>query len=280
MLRLLGDTLQFPAFDTTRSIDEVRTWLDSATSPQADCLTIQDSVKYCAGVKLLVCGLSQDARMYLEPLELTYGGNLRFQFDLAALYTTADRPAESFRIARRLTLKIPVSRRATAPLYLYNLSYPFYYYSIIKKTAANDSVDPFVVLGVMRQESIFNAGIVSKAGAIGLLQLMPETARTVAGNMAERFSLDSLKSPAVNIRYGSYYLKKLIEQSNGDLVTAIAGYNAGPPKAKRWQAKNKGKPFDLLVEDIGFDETRNYVKKVLANYWTYTALARLNQSKY
>jgi soluble lytic murein transglycosylase len=239
---------------------------------------LKDSVKYYVGAKLLTCGLAQVARAYLEPLELTYAGNLHFQFDLSFLYSAVDRTAESFRVARRLSQRIPVSRRTTTPLLLYNLSYPVHYFTTIKQTATADSVDPFLVLGVMRQESVFNAGIVSKAGAVGLLQLMPETAKTVARNLAERFSADSLKNPAANIRYGSHYLRKLLMQCNGDLITAIAGYNAGPSKAQLWQEKNKGKPFDLLVEDIGFDETRNYVKKVLANYWTYSALARFNRS--
>jgi soluble lytic murein transglycosylase-like protein/tetratricopeptide (TPR) repeat protein len=279
MLLALGDTLLFPAFDTTRSTEAIVSWLDSAGSSHAeDTLTQRDTAKYYAGVKLLLCGLPQVAGSYLEPLELAYAGNLGFQFDMSVMYTAAGRPAESFRVARRLAQRIPIPCRAGAPLYLYNLTYPLYYYDMIKKTATADSIDPFLVLGVMRQESVFNAGIFSKAGAVGLLQLMPETAKTVAKSLSERFSAESLKVPATNIRYGSHYLRNLLMQCNGDLITAIAGYNAGPIKAKRWQEKNQGKPFDLLVEDVGFDETRNYVKKVLANYWTYSALSRFNRT--
>jgi soluble lytic murein transglycosylase len=70
-------------------------------------------------------------------------------------------------------------------------------------------------------------------------------------------------------------VKKLLDQFRGNIVQAIAAYNGGPPAITRWFEQNKKKTFDLFVEDIGYDETRGYVKKVLANYWTYRILSRM-----
>ena len=127
----------------------------------------------------------------------------------------------------------------------------------------------------MRQESVFNPVIVSRAGALGLMQLMPSTAKDVATEMSETFVEDSLTRLSTNIRYGSHYLKKLLDKFGGNMVLALAAYNGGPPMVMEWLEKNKHKTFDLFIEDIGYDETRGYVKKVLANYWTYRGLARI-----
>jgi soluble lytic murein transglycosylase len=105
------------------------------------------------------------------------------------------------------------------------------------------------------------------------MQLMPATAQNVCRELGEQYNADSLYRPSVNIRQGTYYIKRLLEQFNGNLVLAIASYNGGPNKATEWYEKNKRTTFDLFIEDIGFTETRGYVKKVLANYWTYRRFA-------
>jgi soluble lytic murein transglycosylase-like protein len=86
--------------------------------------------------------------------------------------------------------------------------------------------------------------------------------------------VDSLTQPGFNIRYGVYYLRELLDQFNENLVLVLAGYNGGPHNARKWYERNKHEEFDLFVEDLLYSETRNYVKKVLGNYWTYQYLAR------
>jgi soluble lytic murein transglycosylase len=77
-----------------------------------------------------------------------------------------------------------------------------------------------------------------------------------------------------NIRYGTSYLRELLDEFNDNIVLVIAGYNGGPINAKRWFEVNKDQDFDLFIEDIEFTETRTYVKKVLSNYWTYRLLSK------
>jgi soluble lytic murein transglycosylase len=190
------------------------------------------------------------------------------------VYSTIGDPRSSYRIGRRLIGRIPTISRSALPLQIYSLAYPFAFFNVIKQAADSDTIDPFLILGIMRQESIFNPHAVSRAGAIGLMQLMPLTARKVADELGETFVSDSLTRHGTNIRYGSHYLKKLLDQFQGNMVRAIAGYNGGPQAITKWFVQNKKKNFDLFIEDIGFYETRGYVKKVLANYWTYKILAR------
>ena len=275
MLTLSGDTAQLPAFDTTNDWASARQWLDSISSSGKDTLSQADSIAFERGVRLVFSGLGDLARDYFEPLETVYQANLKFQFDLSSLYRIINDPAASFRLGRRLMWRIPLTFRTQTPLPVYDLGYPFVFFDIVDQSARADGIDPFLILAVMRQESVFDPGIISRAGAMGLMQLMPFTAKAVAAELSETFVEDSLKGLSTNIRYGSHYLKKLLDKFGGNMVLALAAYNGGPPMVMEWLEKNKHKTFDLFIEDIGYDETRGYVKKVLANYWMYRGLARI-----
>jgi Soluble lytic murein transglycosylase and related regulatory proteins (some contain LysM/invasin domains) len=279
MLALSGDTAQLPAFDTINDWAGARHWLDSIVSPARDTLSQADSIAFERGVRLVFSGLGSLARDYFEPLEIAYTANLVLQFDLAVLYRIVNDPTASYRLGRRLMWRIPMACRTKTPLAVYNLGYPFAFFDVVEQAARTDGIDPFLILAVMRQESVFNPTIVSRAGAVGLMQLMQPTAKAVAAELSETFFVDSLTRLSTNIRYGSHYLKKLLDQFGGNMVLALAAYNGGPPVVLAWLEKNKHKTFDLFIEDIGYDETRGYVKKVLANYWTYRSLARIMRIK-
>jgi soluble lytic murein transglycosylase len=133
-----------------------------------------------------------------------------------------------------------------------------------------DAPDPALVLGLMRQESSFDAGIVSHAGAVGLMQLMPDTARQAGGRGA------ALSDPATNMRLGEVYLQSLLTQFGGVVPYALAAYNAGPHRARAWITANgdaaaTGDADAMLdwIEMIPFGETRNYVQRVLENRTIY-----------
>jgi tetratricopeptide (TPR) repeat protein len=274
-LSIHGDTtVSAYGFNTAGDFSYARQWLDSVSSDTRDSLSERDSGYLEICMKLALAGCPAPARYYLESLESRYPGNLRLQFDIGMAYSVINDPRSCSRIGRRLVWRVPPASRDGLPAQIYSLSYPFAFFDYIKQTAASDTVDPFLVLGIIRQESVFNPAAVSRAGAVGLMQLMPFTARKVAAELAEPFSADSLTSWATNIRYGSHYLKKLLDQFQGNMVQAIAGYNGGPQAIAKWFEQNKKKNFDLFIEDIGYYETRGYVKKVLANYWTYKLLAR------
>jgi soluble lytic murein transglycosylase len=137
-----------------------------------------------------------------------------------------------------------------------------------------------VILGVIRQESSFDTGVVSPVGARGLMQLMPATAAMLAKKLGQFAPLPSLTSdPALNIQLGTAYLHDLISQFGGAVPLAVAAYNAGPNRVVDWLAGNgdpRGSqasgPIDMVdwIELIPFDETRNYVQRVSENIMIYT----------
>jgi soluble lytic murein transglycosylase len=122
----------------------------------------------------------------------------------------------------------------------------------------------------MRQESRFVDYARSGAGAQGLMQIMPNTAKWIARQLGlDRNAYTKMREPEANIRFGTYYLKRIQDGLQGSPVLATAGYNAGPGRARRWQADT---PLEgaVYVETIPFTETREYVKKVLANAIYYS----------
>ena len=135
--------------------------------------------------------------------------------------------------------------------------------------AREHGLDEAWVLGVARQESRFIADARSSAGAMGLMQLMPATARWVAGKLGvQGFRQSVVTDLDINISLGTYYLKHVLETLDNQPVLASAGYNAGPGRARAWRSQDAMESA-IYVETIPFDETRDYVKKVMANATFY-----------
>jgi len=250
----------------------MRAWLDTLTPWSKKKFSAKDSVDLIRGAALLMAAQPTEAEMFLDRFESGYAENLQLQYDLACGYAIAGSKALSFRVARRLAWRIPMESRAGRPLQVLSIIYPPFYSAEIAKYAARFGVDPLLVSAVMRQESIFDYQIVSPAGAIGLMQVMPTTGEGIARELKETFAEDSLYNYETNIRYGTFYIKKRSTQFEGNNVLVLCSYNAGAHNAIKWQERNKNLDPDLFVEDIGFFETRGYVKKVMGNYWTYQQL--------
>jgi soluble lytic murein transglycosylase len=141
----------------------------------------------------------------------------------------------------------------TEPAWWARIWYPLEYESIVRGHAANYDLNPALLAAVIEQESKFHADAKSSAGAIGLMQLQPETAKGIALRTGgSKFVLSDLYNPELNVRYGAWYLHHLL-QKYGDERLALAAYNAGQRNVDRWRAAG---------EDIQFAETRAYVDKV------------------
>ena len=137
---------------------------------------------------------------------------------------------------------------------------------------AND-VDPLLMLSLMRAESLYRHDAISHAGAVGLLQIMPPTAHRIASLLGERdFRIEQLTEPAVNIRLGTWYLGQLLRRFDGQFPLAVGSYNGGPHNVGRWLRSKVGMSFDEFVEEIAFDESRNYIKRVVGYYSIYADL--------
>jgi tetratricopeptide (TPR) repeat protein len=270
MVVILGDTALPVLIDTGSDMTQTVRWLDSLSDPQRLAI---DSVALRRGILLASLGLMDHADIFLEPFEFMYQNNLVLQFTLASMYAAWGDPALSFRVARQLYLRIPQPLRRIMPFPLYPLMYPDAFGESIRMNASQFNVSALLISAIIRQESQFDPQALSPVGAVGLMQIMPYTGVEIAHDLRENFQKDSLGSIATNIRYGSYYIHKVLSQFKGNLPLAIASYNGGPHNAQRWLEINRSDDLDLFVEDIGFAETREYVKKVLANYWTYQLLS-------
>jgi soluble lytic murein transglycosylase len=125
----------------------------------------------------------------------------------------------------------------------------------------------------MRQESAFQVDVVSPAGAQGLMQLMPNTARRAAAEVDMTHDSAQVFRPDVNIALGAFYIGKLLESFHGSIPLAVAGYNAGPHAAARWLDCADDREADLWIARIPYYETRNYVSRVLGNFARYQYLS-------
>jgi soluble lytic murein transglycosylase len=196
---------------------------------------------------------------------------------LLRLARIVDGPGETVLLAQlALELKRPdvavtVSRRAVdSGINLFDPSFP------VVEIGAGGVVERALVLGLARQESSFNAAAVSSSGALGLMQLLPGTAREVAGRAKVPFIEDKLTTdPTYNVALGSQYLGEILKRFGGSYELALAGYNAGPSRVARWLESigdpRTSKKLDMVdwIEAIPFRETRNYVQRVMENTIVY-----------
>jgi len=168
--------------------------------------------------------------------------------------------------------------RMAAPLarinpFFEHLAYPKGFWMLIEKTASREGIEPYLVAAIIREESRFDPDAYSRAGAMGLMQLMPRTAKRIESSAQVNLSGEGdLFLPEKNIPIGSHYLGKLVQEFEGNLVFAIAAYNGGESAVQRWIGRTGDIPLDEFIEEIPYTETRNYVKKVLRSYMEYNRL--------
>lgn len=160
------------------------------------------------------------------------------------------------------------------PASILTVIFPVDYWSLIYKYATARSLDPYLMAALIAQESTFDAGVKSGANAWGLMQVLPSTGRQYAARLGIKpFRTARLTEPETNIRIGMAYFADLVRQF-GDVVPALAAYNAGDDRAARWRAERPGLPRDEFIDDIPFPETQNYVKRIIGQAEDYRLLYR------
>lgn len=187
-------------------------------------------------------------------------------------HTTRRMPLEQMVIAGRLAEKLGWYRNGIQVMaeaqYWDDLQvrFPIVYQEHVAKAAQQTSVNPLFIFAVTRQESAFVHDAKSTAGALGLMQLLPATAKQTAQKNGLSFTLQDLMRPEKNIALGSRYLNHLLGVFEGNRILAAAAYNAGPTRVKKWLNKDKDAqlPYDVWIETIPYKETRGYVQNVLS----------------
>lgn len=165
------------------------------------------------------------------------------------------------------------NKMARSGIDINDILYPIAYWSTVKEVSGKYRIDPFIILSVMREESRFDPDARSVAGALGLMQIMPQTAYSFDKKLKMAISDNSeIHDVTINITIGAYYLSSLLKEF-GSLPVAIAAYNAGEHKVREWLKEGKYASYDEFIEDIPYDETRKYVKRVLLTYAAYLDIA-------
>ncbi len=160
------------------------------------------------------------------------------------------------------------------------LRFPVNYLSQIQNNAYWQNLDPAIIFGVIRQESMLDKNARSAVGALGLMQIMPGTGQEIASTLHETWQAEnSLLNPDVNIKYGAFYYKQLLTRFDGHFALATAAYNAGPNRVVKWLPNDRPVPADVWIETIPYKETRKYVTSVLSYAIIYQQRIQRNTLK-
>lgn len=225
--------------------------------------------------QLMRLKLFEDALTELEGLVKRDNPNLRDNYyNLILCLEKLKKFQQAHGYADRLSRFQPLRGKNNAiPIELYRRLYPLYYADLLQKHTTKYDIDPLFVAAMIREESRYNADIVSSAGAIGLMQIMPANGPEFASRLKiPRFSTKMLYNPDINIQMGSWYMKSLMNQFDNNHALVAGAYNGGPGRMRRWIKAKQIADLDEFIEDIGIDQTRRHIKKVIDSYIIYQEL--------
>ena len=203
-------------------------------------------------------------KVYLSEAKYPVAGRQQLGLSIINILNRNNQHLEAFKFAFKLV------KNDIVPLndYLLKIIFPYRFLGQIKKSSS--LLDPLVVLSLIRQESAFNPRASSRAGALGLMQILPSTARQYRRRLSSR----KLYNPKINLKIGIKYLEKLIRDNKGNLIFALSAYNAGEGNLAQW--KRSVLKYDQglhNIEMIPFPETQNYVKLIYRNMYFYNILS-------
>ena len=203
-------------------------------------------------------GAQQGANRWVLAMELAAAASARGAHAQALRYIKGTAPGYLF---------LP---REAAPEKFWKMAFPFPYRAEVTRFARERNLDPFFVAALIRQESEFDPVVVSRAGAVGLMQIMPATGRQLARQLKLGVSSNArLRQPLFNLNLGTFYLRTLLNLRGGSVEETLAGYNAGASRVARWRTWGEFREPNEFIETIPFTETRNYVQIILRNQDIY-----------
>jgi soluble lytic murein transglycosylase len=217
-------------------------------------------------------GLADFADEEMDELTRRSIGEPQRLYALSAAWAQESRYHMALRILRRHFQAVARSGLAGVPRAFWEMFYPFGWRMELTGAAGRAAIDPLLVAAVVREESSFHPQARSRVGARGLMQLMPETARPMAQVRRLPFrNGEVLDDPAANLDMGSAYLAGLLREF-GDARLAVAAYNAGPARVREWWAGRRSDDLEVFVEQIPFNETRGFVRRVMLSWEEYRRL--------
>jgi len=212
-------------------------------------------------------GMLEDARSEMSAIRKKNGEKKEFFPALSRIYMEMGDYVSAISLFAQN--RPPIWDKGTLPLW--TVGYPLAYTGLVSQNAAANTLSEGLIYALIRAESGFSPTTKSHAGAIGLMQMMPATARQTAREKGT-FNPQRLTVPEYNIRLGTRHLRDLMKTYDGDVLFVAAAYNAGSTALERWRKSFRGLKKDEFIESIPYQETRDYVKKVYASAATYRQL--------
>jgi len=215
-------------------------------------------------------GLNRAAAREMKVIAAQYASNPGVQFMLADVYVRGGEPFKANGVLQRQFRQFIRHGGTNIPQRFWEILYPLAYFETLESEAKRRNLDPYLLASITRQESGFEPTTVSNAGAVGLMQIMPEEASriAIAGGLGE-VTREGLFDPKTNIAVGAAEFSQKLATWNGNQILAIASYNAGERPVGTWIEKTPIDDMDLFVESIPYAETRLYVKTVTRNRFEY-----------
>lgn len=240
-----------------------------------------ENLHFEKGKKLVQLGMLSPALGELQAAEEEGTSIEEMRLEIARLYREAGEYHRSnFLVRKHFPLKPFAGNLEENDRVLFMLAYPLGDPTVINYFAQIRRLDPALLTAVILEESRFHAAALSAAGARGLMQILPATGRKIARQLKLRWFSDELLFDAkVNLRLGSWYLSRLLEEFGGKETFALAAYNAGPQIVREWLAQNGALEEDEFVEEIPYSETKNYIIRVMTSAQIYRDLYLPRQSR-
>lgn len=193
--------------------------------------------------------------------------------ETAQLYTDTGHYDRAIEVMKRSVPSYFAVDIPTLPREYWDALFPRPYWADLKKFSVANGLDPYLVASLIRQESEFNPVAVSRANAVGLMQLLPRTGKLVAHQVAmKRYNPSQLYTAPVNLELGTRYFRGMVDQFGGSFEQALAAYNAGSDRVEEWMGQGKYRDAAEFVESIPFTETREYVQAIMRNATVYRQL--------
>jgi soluble lytic murein transglycosylase len=240
--------------------------------PADPLIVLRPEVPYQKAQALAAVGFEAQAVAELESLGRDGATDLDRGWGLGVAFAELGEAGRSLRHLRRALGAAAEAGAPGIPPRFWHLYYPLAYGETVREAARTVGLDPYFVAAVIREESSYDARARSWVGAVGLMQLMPDTARLVAQEIGLTLAETALLwEPPINITLGTRYLAQLRARFRDPLL-AVAGYNAGPHRVQRWLGERPGLDIEEFVDQIPFDETRAFAKRVATSWHHYRRL--------
>jgi len=269
-------SLTLPPADRRDLETWIKGWADSpvtTTVPTPGVLSteVKTTIPYRRGRELLALGLRSEALEEFHRLIDEHQNDPWTLYALARQFEAEGLPSLSIAAAEALLHLSPAKAFTEAPIGLQQMIYPLPYADLVKQQANAYQIDPLLLASLIWQESRWEPSATSGAQALGLAQVIPDTGRWIALQLRQRdFRPQDLYRPVVSLQYGAYYLARQLDAFHGDVLRALAAYNAGPGNARRWDDPDP----DVFVENIDVPETRRYVEAIYAHFRAYELVYR------